>query len=67
MSKPPILDPFPTNYKKMKAYYEKHAAKAAGKVAAKKPRPKKKPKVKPREEFWLAEEWPFDAPWGSPR
>lgn len=47
MTKPPILDPFPTNFKKMKAYYEKHAAKAA----AKKPRPKKKPKVKPREEF----------------
>lgn len=47
MSKPPILDPFPTNYNKMRAHYEKHAKKAA----KKKPRPKKKPKVKPREEF----------------
>lgn len=44
MSKPPILDPFPTNYKKMKAYYEKHAAKAAGKKPAKQPR--KKPPAK---------------------
>lgn len=42
--KPSILDPFPTNYKKMKAYYEKHAAKAAGKKPAKKPR--KKPPAK---------------------
>lgn len=61
MTKPPILDPFPTNYNKMKAHFEKHAKKAA----KKNPSPKKKPKVKPREEFWLVDEYPFDAPWGS--
>lgn len=44
MTKPPILDPFPTNYNKMRAHYEKHAAKAAGKKPAKKPR--KKPPAK---------------------
>lgn len=61
MTPPKPQGTFTKNLNKMKAYYEKHAAKAA----AKKPRPKKKPKVKPREEFWLAEEWPFDAPWES--
>ena len=50
--KPSILDPFPTNYNKMRAHYEKHAKKAAKKKAP----AKKKPKAKPREEF---RQWGF--------